>query len=70
MNGRADKRIRIAARIISRSPEVYRKTIKRLKREYRVLPYHRRNLPVAAGDRPCKESHSALLRRLHKLEAA
>lgn len=57
MNGKASKRIRIAARIISR-PYRYQETVKRLKREYRALPYHQRATSEVV-------SHSTVLRRYH-----
>lgn len=56
MNGKAAKRIRIAARVISR-PDTFKGTVKRLKCEYYIKPYHTRKTPVVEG-------HSAVLRRV------
>ncbi len=61
MNGKAAKRIRIAARVMSPkgSPERLRALYKALKRSYRDLPYHRRDTPTV-------EAHSEVLRRHHQ----
>lgn len=53
MNGKAAKRIRIAARICQQD-------VADLKRQYRKLPYHRRKILGVHID-----SHSELLRRVH-----
>lgn len=57
MNGRVSKRIRRAAGIFA-NPAAFDETVKRLKQEYKVLPYHRRKTTEVVG-------HSAMLRRLH-----
>lgn len=57
MNGRVSKRIRRAAQIFS-VPRTLRQNIKRLKKEYKHLPYHQRKTPEVIG-------HSAKLRRYH-----
>lgn len=56
MNGKASKRIRRAASITGRN-------VKQLKKEYKALPYHRRKMPKLNYPLPCKEGHSASLRR-------
>lgn len=58
MNGKAAKRIRIAARIISRDGLQFEEQYNRLKREYKTAPYHKRSTPEVVG-------HSAMLRRYH-----
>lgn len=57
MNGRVAKRIRRATEIFSK-PSALAKTVKRLKKQYKRLPYHKRKTPDVIG-------HSALLRRYH-----
>jgi hypothetical protein len=57
MNGRVSKRIRRAAQIFSARRSLD-ETVKRLKKEYKRLPYHQRKTPEIIG-------HSALLRRYH-----
>jgi len=61
MNGKAAKRIRIVARVLSPkgTPERLREICKSLKRSYRALPYHRRNTHIV-------QSHSTVLRRYHE----
>jgi hypothetical protein len=61
MNARAAKRLRIVGRILSK-PETFRRVVKRLKRAYCALPYHRR---TAEHGRPANLGHSAELRLFH-----
>lgn len=59
MNGKCAKRIRLAASIISRKDN-FDETVKRLKKEYRLIPYHLRT------DKPFKESHSFVLTKKYR----
>jgi hypothetical protein len=47
MNGKAAKRIRLAARTITakKVPQDYRRMYRQLKRAYKQLPYHLRPIP-------------------------
>jgi len=56
MNGKAARRIRVAARILRTEG-----TLKRLKKEYLALPYHRRK----KGDIKM-ESHKEIYTRYHQ----
>jgi len=56
MNGKASKRIRLAARSSN-------KPLKALKREYKILPYHRRGNPLW-------QPHSVLIRTHARRSAA
>lgn len=53
MNGQVSKRIRIAS-------SVTKIPTKKLKQEYQILPYHRRNTPVIESHRTVLQRHKAL----------
>jgi hypothetical protein len=62
MNGKASKRLRLAASILAPKGSIQEKHIYlRLKSEYKALPLHRRNHPLW-------ESHSAILKRHHSIK--
>lgn len=70
MNGKASKRIRVAAmrlRAATGFKGPQRKLVARLKREYKALPYHRRGAAEGLPLGVVPLGHSVTLRAFHAL---
>ena len=69
MNGQVSKRIRNAAQVCTSALKgSYHQHVKRLKAEYRLQPYHKRDDIAAMLGRPVP-SHSEALRIYHQRRA-